>query len=64
MKQKTKKSVYRRFKITGSGKVTRRVAFGRHLRSKKSASQKRNYAKKLVISGRIARRIRRAMAIA
>lgn len=63
-KQKTKKSVFRRFKITGSGKVTRRVAFGRHLRSKKSAAQKRHYAKRLVVTGRIARRVRRAIAIA
>ena len=63
-KQKTKKSVSRRFKITGSGKVTRRVAFSRHLRSKKSAAQKRRYARKLVVTGKIARRVKREIAIA
>lgn len=63
MKQKTRKSAIRRFKISATGKVLRRVAFGRHLQSNKSGSQKRRYAQNLVVTGKIARRIRRAIAI-
>lgn len=35
-KQKTKKSLLNRFKITKSGKVLKRQAFRRHLNAKKS----------------------------
>ncbi|KKU56080.1 50S ribosomal protein L35 [Candidatus Amesbacteria bacterium RIFCSPHIGHO2_02_FULL_48_21] len=64
MKQKTRKSAVRRFKITGSGKILRRVSFGRHLKRNKSASQKRGYRRHLVVTGKIARRVKRLMAIA
>ncbi len=40
-KQKTKKSVARRVKITANGKVLHASNFKRHLRRNKSASQKR-----------------------
>jgi large subunit ribosomal protein L35 len=63
-KAKTRKSASRRFKITATGKVMRRVAFGRHLRRKKSASQLRNYRKKQVVSGKTARKVKRLMALA
>lgn len=64
MKQKTRKSASKRFKITKTGKVLRRISFGRHLRSNKSSAQKRKYRTTQLVTGRIARRIRRAMAIA
>jgi large subunit ribosomal protein L35 len=62
MKAKSRKSVTRRFKITGTGKVLRRMSFGRHLRHSKSRKQIRKYRQKKVISGPIARRIKRMMA--
>jgi len=65
MKQKTKKSVLKRFKLTGSGKLVRKSAFGRHNRSSKSARQIRRYnIAKVVTNKRIARRMKRLMALA
>ena len=63
-KQKTRKSAARRFKITGSGKILRRVAFGRHLKRKKSSAQSRRYGKPVQVTGKIGRRIRRLLALA
>lgn len=62
MKQKTKKSVAKRVRITRTGKVLRRISFARHLRRKKSAAQKRRYAQKALITGRVAKRYKRLMA--
>jgi len=44
-KVRTKKIVTKRFKLTAGGKVTHRVQGLRHLRSNKSASQKRRQDK-------------------
>jgi len=63
VKAKSHKSATRRFKITSTGKVMRRVAFGRHLRRKKSASQLRRYRNNVVVTGKIARRVKRLIAI-
>jgi ribosomal protein L35 len=62
-KQKARKSVVRRFKISATGKVQRRVAFSRHLRRNKSASQLRRYRKTQIVTGKIARRVKRLMAL-
>lgn len=62
MKQKTRKSASKRFRITKNGKVLRRVSFGRHLRNSKSAAQKRGFKKTRQVHGRVARRIKRLMA--
>lgn len=40
-KAKTKKIVAKRFKITGTGKVLRRVQGARHLRRKKNKARQR-----------------------
>ncbi|OGM18440.1 50S ribosomal protein L35 [Candidatus Woesebacteria bacterium RIFCSPHIGHO2_01_FULL_38_10] len=40
-KQKTKKSITRRFRITPKGKVMRRQGFRRHLNVKKTSKKKR-----------------------
>jgi len=61
-KQKTRKSASKRFRLTKNGKVLRRVSFGRHLRSSKSAAQKRGYRKTKLVTGRVARRVKRLMA--
>lgn len=45
LKQKTHSGSKKRFKLTGSKKLTRRMAFGSHLLEKKSKDQKRKYNK-------------------
>ncbi|MEY4199248.1 MAG: hypothetical protein RLZZ265_988 [Verrucomicrobiota bacterium] len=47
---KTKKSVAKRFKITGTGKVLRSHAGRRHLLSGKSAKRRRALGKMAVVS--------------
>ena len=42
MKLKTHRGAAKRFKVTGTGKVARSKAFGRHLLSKKSSKRKRS----------------------
>jgi len=44
-RSKTRKSVSKRFKITGTGKVLRQHASRRHLLSSKNAKRKRHMAK-------------------
>lgn len=46
---KTKKSVTKRFKITGTGKVLRRRAGLRHLAQSKNAKRRRRLRKSVVI---------------
>jgi len=48
--QKTKKSIAKRFKLTGSGKVIRRSPNHRHLLSAKSVKQKRRHGQDHVVS--------------
>ncbi|MBC7542368.1 MAG: 50S ribosomal protein L35 [Candidatus Sericytochromatia bacterium] len=40
-KMKTRKSAAKRFRLTGSGKLVRRCAFGKHLLVNKGSSRKR-----------------------
>jgi large subunit ribosomal protein L35 len=44
-KMKTSKSVAKRFKLTGKGKVKRHKAFHSHILTKKSPKRKRNLRK-------------------
>lgn len=60
-KQKTKKSVKKRFKITPTGKVLRGHSFNRHLRSKKSSKQKRRLNKITTVHETYAKKIRTIM---
>ncbi len=65
MKQKTRKSVSKRFKLTNTGKLMRRMSGGRHIRRTKSSKQKRNYRKLHELTNkRIARRVKRLIAVA
>jgi len=61
-KQKTRKSALKRFKFTPTGKVLRRSSFGRHLRRNKSKKQLRKFKTLSLVTGRIARRIKRLAA--
>jgi large subunit ribosomal protein L35 len=48
--QKTKKSIAKRFKISGTGKLIRRTPGFRHLLSTKSSKQKRRASKDKLVS--------------
>jgi large subunit ribosomal protein L35 len=49
-RSKTRKSVAKRFKVTGTGKLVRSKPGRRHLLSSKSAGRKRKLAKSAVVS--------------
>ena len=48
-KMKTHKGAAKRFKMTGTGKVTRRHAFARHILTSKPAGRKRRLAQGVVM---------------
>jgi large subunit ribosomal protein L35 len=56
-KAKTRKSVAKRFKVTGSGKLLRRKQGKRHLAESKSRKRKRRLGKSAVVSDADASRI-------
>ena len=58
---KTKKSVAKRFKITGTGKVLRRHAGLRHLAQSKNAKRRRRLGKVAVIDPTDAYRITQSL---
>lgn len=60
-KLKTHKGTAKRVKLTRTGKLLRRRAFGSHLLAKKSKSRKRTIKTHAVISGTIAKNIKRAL---
>lgn len=63
-KQKTRKSVSKRFKLTKNGKVLHRSSFARHLRKSKSKAQKRRQAQVREMVGPRARKIKRMLGLA
>jgi large subunit ribosomal protein L35 len=60
-KMKTNKSVAKRFKVTGSGKVKRGQAFKSHILTKKTAKRKRNLRKSTIAAKGDARRMKRML---
>lgn len=62
-KMKTHKGTAKRVKLTSTGKIMRRRAFGGHFLSGKSESRKRNIAKPAEITGKIARNVKRALGV-
>lgn len=44
-KMKTNRGAAKRFKLTGSGKIKRSKAYGRHILTKKTTKVKRGYRK-------------------
>lgn len=62
-KMKTHKGTAKRVKITGTGKITRRRAFGTHLLAKKSKSRKRAINTSASITGGMAKNIKRALGV-
>ena len=61
-KLKTHKGTAKRVKITGSGKIVRERAFGNHILAKKSKARKRNMKTDAVVSGKIKKNIKTALA--
>lgn len=62
-KLKTHKGTAKRVKLTSTGKLTRRRAFGNHLLAKKSKSRKRAINTSASISGAMARNVKRALGV-
>ena len=58
-KIKTNRGAAKRFKTTGSGKITRRKAFSNHILTKKSTKRKRSLRKSALVHGSNARQIAR-----
>jgi len=63
-KQKTRKGVAKRFKITASGKVLRRSQNKRHLLRKKSKRALRAGKVLVEVNGKWARKIKRMLGLA
>lgn len=59
--QKTKKSIVKRYKITGTGKIMRRTPGRRHLMRSKTTKQKRSSGVDKVVTPGLAAQIRRAI---
>lgn len=60
-KLKTHKGTAKRIKITSTGKLTRRRAFGNHMLAKKSKSRKRAINTTAIVSGAMAKNVKRAL---
>lgn len=60
-KLKTHKGTAKRIKLTRTGKLLRRHAFGSHLLAKKSKSRKRAIKTDTVITGALAKNIKRVI---
>ena len=60
-KQKTKKSLTKRFRVTKNGKVLRTQGFRRHLNVKKTAKRKRRLSGTVLTKKSFADRIRKAL---
>jgi large subunit ribosomal protein L35 len=62
-KMKTHKGTAKRIKLTSTGKLVRRRAFGGHFLSKKSKSRKRAINTSATVTGSMARNVRRALGV-
>ncbi|MFZ2544484.1 MAG: 50S ribosomal protein L35 [Candidatus Saccharimonadales bacterium] len=62
-KLKTHKGTAKRIKLTSTGKLMRRRAFGTHLLAKKSKSRKRAINGSATITGSIAKNVKRALGV-
>jgi large subunit ribosomal protein L35 len=60
-KLKTHKGAAKRFKVTGTGKVTRSAAFKRHILTSKSTKSKRHKQGNILVSPADADNVRRML---
>lgn len=63
MKNKTKKSAVKRFKVTKSGKLLHRHHYSRHLRSKKSKRQLRRLKLMKQVTGSYKKKIKKMLGV-
>ncbi|MDO8504083.1 MAG: 50S ribosomal protein L35 [bacterium] len=63
VKMKIRKSVRRRIKVTGTGKLLRRQSFGRHLKASKSGSRSRRLKRSVVVSGKFEKKLRNILGV-
>ncbi|MBP9699799.1 50S ribosomal protein L35 [Candidatus Woesebacteria bacterium] len=63
-KQKVRKIVAKRFKITATGKVMRRRQNSRHLRVNKSKKAIRRYRVPVEVKGKFAKKIKQMLGLA
>jgi len=62
-KMKTHKGTAKRIKVTSTGKLTRKRAFGNHMLQKKSKSRKRAINTTATVVGKMAKNVKRALGI-
>jgi large subunit ribosomal protein L35 len=62
-KLKSHRGTAKRVKLSRTGKVLRRRAFGNHFLQKKSASRKRVIASDATITGSVKKRVKRALGV-
>ena len=60
-KQKTKKGVKKRFKLTKTGKIKRAKAGGRHILTKKTRKRKRSLRKGTTVDSTMKRKVSRLL---
>ncbi|OGK11991.1 50S ribosomal protein L35 [Candidatus Roizmanbacteria bacterium RIFCSPHIGHO2_01_FULL_37_16] len=64
MKQRTRKSAVKRFKISSKGKLMHRSHYLRHLRSNKSKRQIRSLKMMKIVSGKYEKKIKKMLGVA
>ena len=62
-KMKVRKSITRRIKVSAGGKLLRRRSFGRHLKATKRKMRSRRHAQPVVITGNLAKKIKKALGL-
>lgn len=62
-KMKTHRGAAKRFKLTGTGKLTRRKAFKNHILEKKSPARKRRLGREVELTGGDQARIERLLGL-
>lgn len=62
-KLKTHRGTAKRTRITGSGKIMRRRAFGGHFLAGKSASRKRVISTPAAVEGKTAKKLKRSLGV-
>lgn len=60
-KMKTKRSSAKRFKITGTGKISRHHAFHSHILTKKTTKQKRRLRKATIADATVVKGLKRCL---
>lgn len=60
-KLKTHKGTKKRVKVTASGKIIRKRAFGNHMLAKKSKGRKRAIKMAAIVTGKMAQNVKRSL---